>query len=128
MKPKKEALKNSIDAYFASCYNQITDEFGNITTICVKPPLVGSLAYHLGIDRDTLLQWEKDKNLSALVKNAKERIRIFSEESLFTNKLTTAMIFNLKCNYGWKDVQDVNVTGNIHIKFADEVEEEKEDE
>lgn len=93
-----------------------------------KPYLVNSLAYHLDVDRDTLLNWEKNNNFSALIKKAKVKIAVYAEEFLFTSNKTAAAIFNLKCNYGWQEVQKIELDGNITIKFGDETEEVVDDE
>lgn len=103
-----EKLKVKIDEYFKYC-----DENE-------KPYLNSSLALYLDIDRDTLLNYEKQARFSALIKKTKERIKCYAEEFLFTSNKTAAAIFNLKCNYSWKDVQDINITGNIDVKFNEE--------
>jgi len=95
-KNKKE-LETAIEKYFAGC-----DKTG-------EPYTMAGLAYSLGIDRKTLLNYSKENQFFPTIKKARSRIEAFNEGQLYTNNHTAGIIFNLKNNFGWSDKQDVNV-------------------
>jgi len=81
-----------------------------------SPLTVNGLAYHLHIDTDTLLNYEKRDNFSALIKRAKQYIADYWECRLATNSPTGA-IFWLK-NAGWKDRQEVEHSGDLPLTIT----------
>lgn len=108
-----KAMQEDIDNYFAEC-----DENG-------KPYTVSGLAYALGTNRQTLLNYEEKEDFFDTIKSAKAKIELFNEEMLYNKDVsTTGVIFNLKNNYGWKDKQEieaeVNSDMNIRIELIDE--------
>ena len=108
-----EEMQKDIDKYFADC-----DEQG-------KPYTVSGLAYALGTNRQTLLNYEAKEGFFDTIKSAKAKIETFNEEMLYSKDVsTTGVIFNLKNNYGWKDKQEieaeVNNNVNISIELSDE--------
>jgi len=105
----------------------IIDEYFNLCLENKKPYLISSLAYHLGVDPETLTNWGKVQKFSTPIKKAKEKIKIYAEEFLFCNNKTSAAIFNLKCNYGWKDVQEIKVDSKTEIQFKFGFGEEEEE-
>ena len=85
---------------------------------------VTGLALHLGIDRDTLLNYEKaakagNTNINPvvlrLVKRARAMVENSYEQGLMSGK-PVGSIFALK-NFGWKDRQEIDQTikGNISL-------------
>lgn len=132
-----EELEALIDAYFASCWEQKIDMFGNPifmkdargkkTKIKVmvqkKPYIITGLAIALGTTRDILIDYEKQvlKNVpkdlaqqfSNTIKRAKEMCKGYAEEQLFIGKNPTGAIFNLKNNYGFKDKTETEHSGNL---------------
>lgn len=108
-----EAMQNDIDKYFEEC-----DEKG-------KPYTVSGLAYALGTNRQTLINYESKEEFFDTIKGAKARIELFNEEMLYNKDVsTTGVIFNLKNNYGWKDKQeieaDINSDVTIKVELIDE--------
>lgn len=108
-----EEMQKDIDKYFTDC-----DEQG-------KPYTVSGLAYALGTNRQTLLNYEAKEGFFDTIKGAKAKIETFNEEMLYSKEVpTTGVIFNLKNNYGWKDTQaieaDVNSNVDIKIELIDE--------
>lgn len=88
----KKALKQGIDDYFKNCDDR------------ERPYTMSGLALHLGIDRNTLINYGKNELFYALVKEAKDRVQASIEENAFAGKYnSTFSIFNLKANYGWND-------------------------
>ena len=98
-----EQLQLEIDQYFESCYGPLIDwkknevvydKDGNTVRVQVKPFTVNGLAYWLGIPTETLDQitwgfqddWnttDEEKLYSAILKRAKQRIALYSEERLY---------------------------------------------
>ncbi|MBC2579981.1 terminase small subunit [Clostridium sp. DJ247] len=89
---------------------------------------VTGLAWFLGCDRQTLLnyegaeenQWlkrvddETRRKYVGTVKNAKRFIEMNYEEGLFNKSSTTGAIFTLKNNYNWVDKQEVVTNNNVN--------------
>lgn len=98
-----EQLQIEINQYFESCYgplidwkkNQLVyDKNGDVVKVQVEPFTVAGLAYHLGMPTETLDQitwgyrddWEQtdeDKIYSAILKQAKQKIALYSEKRLY---------------------------------------------
>ena len=108
-----KAMEKDIDKYFADC-----DKNG-------RPYTVSGLAYALGTNRQTLINYEEKEEFVDTIKRAKAKIELFNEELLYSKDAPTAgVIFNLKNNYGWKDKQeieaDVKNDMTINIELSDD--------
>lgn len=108
-----EDMQRDIDKYFAECDEK------------QKPYTVSGLAYALGTNRQTLINYEDKRDFFDTIKEAKAKIERFNEEMLYNKDVsTTGVIFNLKNNYGWKDKQeieaDVKNDVNITIELSDD--------
>ena len=108
-----EDMQKDIDKYFAEC-----DENK-------KPYTVSGLAYALGTNRQTLINYEDKDGFFDTIKKAKAKIERFNEELLYNKDVsTTGVIFNLKNNYGWKDKQEIEANVNsdisINIELSDD--------
>lgn len=110
-------LQAKIDAYFKAC-----EKNG-------KPSTISGLAYALGTNRQTLINYQDREEFFDAVTRAKERIEAFVEESLWMPKIATGVMFNLKNNFAWtdrheltgKDGQPLNPQTNLSQKTADEL-------
>jgi hypothetical protein len=94
-----EELQQKIDEYFELC-----DEKG-------KPYTISGLAYFLGTNRQTLLNYEERSEFFDTITRAKAKIEAFVEESLWQPKIATGVMFNLKNNFGWQDKQNLEHSG-----------------
>lgn len=107
----KKKLQEGINNYFEKCDKDN------------RPYSMSGLAYHLGIDRVTLINYGKTESYFTLIKDAKDRVQAQIEENALCGKgNATFSIFNLKNNYGWKDETSVNVekeTPSVEIKVVD---------
>lgn len=108
-----EEMEAAIENYFLEC-----EEKG-------KPLTVSGLAYALGTNRQTLINYEEKDAFVDTIKKAKAKIELFNEEMLYNKDVsTTGVIFNLKNNYGWKDKQeieaDVKSDVTINIELSDD--------
>ena len=70
-----------------------------------KPTLAG-LAYFLGMNRDTLYNYEKKDEFNDIIKRARDFVLSIYENRLIYSTQPTGVIFALK-NMGWKDRTDL---------------------
>lgn len=99
-----EELQERIDAYFADCEKRSA------------PYTISGLANWIDIDRQTLLNYEKNEEFFGTIKKAKEKIIQMQEEMLVSGQgNATGLIFSMKNNYGWKDSRqiDAEVSGRV---------------
>lgn len=122
-----EELAKRIDEYFHYCDTHTTIEVmkngERVEVPDPKPYTVSGLAYYLGTTRRTLLDYEaKNDEYFHTIRAAKAKIEAFVEESLWTPKIAQGVVFNLKNNFGWKEQQDINMSGDldIHVSLDDE--------
>ena len=97
-------LSDIIEDYFK------TDAYMGEGDNRIFAPTMSGLAYHLEMDRRTLLEYSKDDEFSPTIKKARDRVHIALEQRLYGNNVT-GIIFNLKNNFGWKDVKAQEITG-----------------
>lgn len=85
-------------------------------------PSISGLSYFLGFcDKQSFSEYEKyGGEFSLTVKRARLRIEGDREDRLNDKaKFTPGTIFDLKNNYGWKDKQEVELTGNFASILAE---------
>ena len=109
-----EALDIGINEYFDNCDNRIQQVYskksdGVIEVINPEPYTMAGLAYSLGIDRITLLNYSKNEQYFSTVKKAREKVQTDVERRLMEGQPTGA-IFNLKNNFGYVDQQQQDIT------------------
>ena len=99
IRSSKQMLKLS-EEYFKKC-----DE-ANLPYTC------SGLALYLGFaDRQSLIYYGKKERFYSAVKKAKSIIQARLEQLLYTpGRPTAGIIFSLKNNFGWKDIQEVHGT------------------
>lgn len=103
-----EDLQKGIDKYFQECDEK------------EKPYTMSGLAYSLGIDRKTLINYGERDSYSTLIKKAKQKVECQLEENALIGKSnSTFTIFNLKNNYGWRD--QVEVKNDNELSKLDEL-------
>lgn len=123
-----DELEVKIEAYFNSCWTQKIDHSGNPLylrnrkglktntpiNIQTQPYTITGLAVFLGVDRDTLMNYQAKSEFFGTIKRAKQRCEAYAEEQLFIGKNVVGAIFNLKNNYGWKDKVETEHSGNLN--------------
>jgi len=116
-----EQLQSLIDAYFAKCDARVTTRFDKdgepINTLNPEPYTMSGLAYDLGIDRTTLINYEKKDEFFNTLKAAKQKVQRDVERRLMETPNQTGAIFNLKNNFGWVDkTESSNVNHNTNAE------------
>jgi hypothetical protein len=86
-----------------------------------KVTLAG-LAVDLGVDRQTLYNYEEKDEFFGIIKEARDKVLRVYEERLIYSNLPTGVIFALK-NMGWKDRQDFT-TGDKPFQHGDLTDEQ----
>jgi len=109
-----EELQNAIDEYFLLCDNRVQQVYsaksdGVIEVLDPEPYTISGLALAMGIDRDTLLNYEKRDEYFGTIKSAKDKVHADVERRLM-EKQATGAIFNLKNNFGWRDKTETDIT------------------
>lgn len=84
-------VEEKINAYFNYCEEK------------EKPYTMSGLAYYLGIDRKTLLNYSKNEEYFHTIKKARDKVQMQLEECLYRLGNNSGVIFNLKNNFDWKD-------------------------
>lgn len=125
-RPRKynsETLKEYIDNYFNHCDSnskKVITKDGDLNEISFPIPYtIEGLAAWLDIDIDTLRNYGKrpgNEDLFGIIKSARQRIaENISVRALSGANHATFSMFNLKCNFGYKDEHSVNVKSETII-------------
>lgn len=105
-----EKLQKKIDEYFDFC-----DEKELRYT-------VPGLAYHLGfLDRRSITVYKENAKFFPTIKKALLRIESQRNQELLNENNSTGKIFDLKNNFGWKDRQEIEHTGQDGGPIAIEI-------
>ena len=111
-RPRKYAdpieFEERVEAYFADC-----DRRG-------KAPNIAGLAYFLGFqDRNEVAQYAEYEGFSGTAKRARLRIENHRCENLVDRAtFTTGQIFDLKCNFGYREQPEVPADGFVEFGRA----------
>ena len=105
-------LESKINTYFDSCFrplintktNEIVHDAKGNEIICqFRPFTVAGLAYALGTNRMTLINYQNKEEYFEIIIRAKERCEAYTEESLFDRDKCNGAKFVLTNGYGWED-------------------------
>lgn len=99
-----EEMQVLIDAYFDECKEES------------RPLTISGLAYALDMTREGLIHYTAKEQFTDTILRAKKKIEAFAEESLWTVKNSSGVMFSLKNNYKWKDKHEIEQ--NITIDTA----------
>ncbi len=80
-----------------------------------QPYLIMDMCVHLGITRDTLLEYQKLEKFSDTIKKAKAKCEAYAERNLFIGKNVAGSIFTLTNNYGWKNKTEQENSGESKV-------------
>lgn len=123
-----EEIDAAIDEYFAYCDNRIkqvhSKEGESYAVANPEPYTMAGLAYALGIDRKSLLNYEERSEFLLTVKKARNRVEADVERRMNDKEtFTPGLIFNLKNNFGYVDKTEVDqkVSGELKTGVVDPV-------
>ena len=72
------------------------------------PLTMAGLARRLGLSRQALMEYSHRAAFGDAIKEARARVEEYNESQLHIGRNATGPIFNLKCNFGWRDNLDEN--------------------
>lgn len=111
-----ESMQTAIDGYFAHCDSRTkqvhSKEGESYDIVDPEPYTMSGLAYHLGMDRRSLLDYKKKDDFLPLLKRARAKVETDVERRMMhKDTFTPGLIFNAKNNFDWRDKteQDVKV-------------------
>ncbi|WP_294378967.1 DNA-packaging protein [uncultured Clostridium sp.] len=92
-----------------------------------KPYTLSGLALWIGIDRKTLYNYSEKDEFFPTIKKAKDIVEASMEERALTGENNvTFSIFALKNNFGWKDKQEIEHSGETNVNMTTMTPEERE--
>lgn len=103
-----DELSAAIEDYFK------TDAYMGEPDNRIFAPTMSGLAYHLGMSRQTLINYKNKPEYIDTIKRARNRVGVALEQRLYGNNVT-GIIFNLKNNFDWKDKKETELSGGIHL-------------
>ncbi len=119
-----EDMQSAIDGYFQKCDNRVKEVYikSKQEIIEIKSPIpytIEGLCSALGIERQTLLNYEKEKGYEDFfdtVKSAKQKVQQNTvERALEGDNNSAVSIFVMKNNFGYSDKQEFEHTGKNGI-------------
>ena len=114
-------LEDKIQEYFEWCDNgfaKVVDKDTGEEKLVSKPTpyTMSGLAYALGVDRQTLLNYSKKADFFGTIKKAKTRIEQSVEERLLgSTGVVAGQIFALKQNFGWDALTNEDDKKEAHV-------------
>lgn len=110
-----EELQKIIDEYFDYCDNKTkeihSDKLGDMIVPDPEPYTMSGLAYRLGIDRKTLINYGERDGFFHTIKKARARVEADIERRMNgKDTFTPGLIFNAKNNFGWQETQNIDHT------------------
>jgi hypothetical protein len=115
-----EILQKAFEQYMGWCaaYTRPTlNNKGGITDVpAPRIPTVGDFCEYNKIDRRTLYEYDQRPEYSDTIKSIHDRILERKHNALLNGEgNTTGLIFDLKCNHGWRDKQVIEHEGEVHV-------------
>jgi hypothetical protein len=121
--PEEMGIK--IEEYFDYCDNRIkqvhSKEGESYAISNPEPYTMSGLAYALGMDRKTLMNYKKKDGFFPTIKRARDRVESDVEKRMSDKEtFTPGLIFNAKNNFDWKDKTEIDHSGEavpILVRF-----------
>lgn len=119
----KKKLEEAIDNYFKSLYtpmmdkhgNVLRDNAGNVAYTQTRPCTMAGLALHLGISRQTLLNYSKEEKFFDTIQHARARVCAYLEERLLDRDGVNGAKFSLINNFKEEGYSD-KATTDLHVE------------
>ena len=124
----REDLENAIDNYFNECKlnkkTMITKD-GILNVSSPKVPTIAGLAYAIGVDRQTVYNYEKNQEYFDIIKRARDYILAEIESAAINDDVNNGPVIFVMKNYGYSDKQEIEHSGGIEQRLnSDQVKEE----
>ena len=115
-----EIMAESYLEYVAKCQAHTVPTLNNKGGLTDVPrpivPTVEGFAHHLGLMVTSLWEYEQYEGFSETLKSIKADITARKKIALLNGEgNTTGLIFDLKCNEGWKDKQVIEHEGEVVV-------------
>jgi len=124
----REDLENAIDNYFDECKlnkKTIITKDGILDVISPKVPTIAGLAYAIGVDRQTVYNYEKNQEYFDIIKRARDYILAEIESAAINDDVNNGPVIFVMKNYGYSDKQEIEHSGGIEQRLnSDQVKEE----
>ena len=102
----------------------LIDQYFQETEDKQDPLTMSGLAYALGMDRTTLINYGHRDEFFNTVKRARDRVTAEYERRLLKSGTPTiGLIFALKNNAGWVDKQEIDVNSQVSLSVKDDIED-----
>jgi len=116
-----EAMQTAIEAYFAKCDERtavVVAKDHLITISKPEPYTIQGLTVALGLTREGMCDYEARPEFADTVKAAKQRCEADKVRHMLDGDgYGPGYIFDLKNNHGWKDQQQIEHSGAVHVHF-----------
>ena len=126
----KEDLQKAIYDYFNECKTNTKEvqlKDGPITISSPRVPTIAGLAYAIGVDRQTVYNYEKNQEFFDIIKTARDYIMAQIESAAINDDVNNGPIIFVMKNYGYSDKQEIEHSGGLECKLnADQVNEQIE--
>lgn len=108
-------LEAAISEYFDFCDNKTkeihSEKLGDMIVADPQPYTMSGLAYALGMDRISLVNYSHRAQFFNTVKDARARVEADIDRRMsHKDTFTPGLIFTAKNNFGWKDQTQTDVT------------------
>jgi hypothetical protein len=115
-----ETLQAAFDEYIGHCKaftKPVLSNSGKLVDVPTpRVPTVGEFCRFMHMDRNTLDEYNTRPEFSRTIKSIHEAIHDAKQIALLNGEgNTTGIIFDLKCNHGWKDKQTIEHEGEIIV-------------
>jgi len=124
----REDLEKAIDNYFDKCKlnkKTIITKDGILDVISPKVPTIAGLAYAIGVDRQTVYNYEKNQEYFDIIKRARDYILAEIESAAINDDVNNGPVIFVMKNYGYSDKQEIEHSGGIEQRLnSDQVKEE----
>ena len=113
-----EDMQKALDAYFARCdsvFRDVLTKAGVVSMHDPEPYTMSGLCVALGMSREAWREYhngDRGPGYTEIMDDAKQRVEFDMERRMYRkDTFTVGLIFGLKHNFGWRDNQELEVTG-----------------
>ena len=105
-----DALNKAINDYFAACDGK-TVQAGKDKVLSHIPYTIAGLCFHIDLSAQAFSEYAADSEYGDIIKKVRQRIESDILENGSSGLYNPIMcIFRLKCNFGYKDKTDVEIS------------------